>query len=114
MDSKKTAKVESKLKEIISECLYNQTMEIQSNFGLITVNYIKLASDLSYIDVYVSSLKNKELLCKNLAKYAQEVKVEINNRMPLRKTPIVRFRYDETMEISTDLINKINNLEINE
>jgi len=34
--------------------------------------------------------------------------------MPLRKTPIIRFRYDSTMEIETILLNKINNLDYGE
>jgi ribosome-binding factor A len=58
-------------------------------------------------------LKNQDKLCKTLANYAQDIKEEINKNITLRKMPIVRFRYDETMEKSADLINKINDLEIN-
>jgi ribosome-binding factor A len=56
-------------------------------------------------------LKNSDRLCKTLANYAQDIKEEINKNITLRKTPIVRFRYDESIEKSTNLINKINELE---
>lgn len=105
-------KFDSLLKSIISNRLYIETMEIQENYWIITVNNVSLASDMSYIDVYVSSLKGKDTLCKTLAKYAQVLKEEINKNIILRKTPIIRFRYDDTMEKSTILINKINDLDI--
>jgi len=67
---------------------------------------------MSYIDIYVSSIKNGELLCKTLANFAQIIKENINKKITLRKTPIVRFRYTTEMETFTNLLNKINSLEI--
>jgi ribosome-binding factor A len=65
---------------------------------------------MSYLDVFVSSIKNNEVLCKKLAKYAQKVKEDINKKITLRKTPIIRFRYNNEMEFSSDLISKIGDL----
>jgi len=67
---------------------------------------------MSYLDVFVSSIKNSDILCKTLANYAQEVKEAINKKITLRKTPIVRFRYNDEMEFSAQLISKIDKLEI--
>lgn len=112
MNKDRKIKIESKLKEIIWSKMYELTMEIQQDFWLITLNELILAPDMSYIDVFVSSLKQKDILCKTLAKYAQELKHHINNTMPLRKTPIIRFRYDDSMEHSNSIISKINDLNI--
>lgn len=67
---------------------------------------------MSYLDIFVSSLKNQETLCKTLATYAQDIKHTINTKITLRKTPIVRFRYTDEMEFTTNLVDKINSLEI--
>lgn len=111
MKQDRLKKMNSMLKEIVGSCLIEQTLEIQSEFWLITVNDVELASDMSYLDVFVSSLKNSDKLCKTLANYAQDIKEAINKNITLRKTPIVRFRYSSEMEFSTQLITKINSLE---
>jgi len=110
MDKKRKSQHESQLKEIIWATLLEETADIQSDFGLITINCVKLAPDLSYLDIFVSSLKNGEMLCKTLAWYAQICKEAINKKLPLRKTPIIRFRYDDTMETTHKMIQNINSL----
>jgi len=114
MKQNRLKRMNSMLKEIVWTSILQNTLEIRSDFWLITVNSVKLSSDMSYLDVFVSSIKNKELLCKTLANYAQIIKEDINKKITLRKTPIVRFRYDNEMEFSTDLISKINALETKE
>lgn len=112
MNQDKLKKMNALLRNIVSTSLYEHTFEIQSNFGIITVMSVNLAPDMSYLDIYVSSMKNNELLCKSLAKYAQKIKEDINTKIILRKTPIIRFRYNDEMEFATQLISKINHLEI--
>lgn len=112
MNQDRLKKMNSILKEIVGKCLIEQTLEIQSEFWFITVNDVELASDMSYLDIFVSSLKNSDKLCKTLASYAQTIKEAINKDITLRKTPIVRFRYRNEMEFSTHLIAKINSLDI--
>ncbi|MBW7954260.1 ribosome-binding factor A [Candidatus Gracilibacteria bacterium] len=102
----------SELKEIVGNCLLNHTIEMQKEFGLITVNEVNLATDLSYLDIFVSSITNQDKLCKELALYAQEIKVSINKNIVLRKMPIIRFRYRDEMEFTTNLLKKINSLEL--
>jgi len=110
MDKKRKSQHESQLKEIIWATLLEETAELQAEFWLITINSVKLAGDLSYLDVFVSSLKNQDILCKTLAGYAQLCKEAINRKMPMRKTPIIRFRYDDTMEFTHKLIQDITSL----
>lgn len=110
METKKLKKLEKSIQKIISSTLNPITYELINDFWLITINNIKLSPDLSYVDVYVSSFKNKEILCKKLKNYAFFLKKSINENLTLRKTPIIRFRYDETLEKTFNLIKKINNL----
>jgi ribosome-binding factor A len=112
MNEERTKKMQAWLKWIITGFLLEKSLEIQSDFWLINVNEIKISNDLSYLDIFVSSLKNQDKLCKSLAWFAQDIKEEINRNITLRKTPIIRFRYDDSIENSTSLISKINKLEI--
>jgi ribosome-binding factor A len=100
------------LKDIVSYTIFNKMEERQSEFWLITVNRIELSVDARYADIFVSSIKNKKILCKALAKHAQDVKVDINKNLKLRVMPIIRFRYDDVLEQSVDLLKKINSLNI--
>lgn len=111
MKQDRLKKMNSMLKKIVWTSILENTLEIQSDFWLITVNSVKLSTDMSYLDVFVSSIKNKEILCKTLAKNAQTIKEDINKKITLRKTPIIRFRYNNEMEFSTELISKINALQ---
>lgn len=113
MNQERTKRMESKLKEIITSKLFELTAEIQSDFWIINVNWVKISPDMSYLDVLVSSIKSQDTLCKALAVYAQELKQEINKNITLRKTPIIRFRYDNSNETTIDLLSKIEALKIN-
>jgi len=112
MKTEKQNKLNAQINEVLSQRLFELVMEIQSDFGLITVNSSILSADLSYIDVYVSCFKNQDTLCKTLANYAQELKEELKRKIVLRKMPIIRFRYDDSMETENKLISQINNLHI--
>lgn len=110
MDTKKLKKLEKSIQKIISTTINPITYELINDFWLITINKIKLSPDLSYIDIFVSSLKNKEILCKKLKNYTFLLKQTLNKNIILRKMPIIRFRYDETLEKTFQLTQKINNL----
>jgi ribosome-binding factor A len=112
MKQERQNKMDSKIQEILSQKIFELTMEIQQDYGLITVNSTRLAPDMSYIDVFVSSIKNQEILCKTLATYAQELKESLKNKIVLRKMPIIRFRYDKSMETENKMLAQINALDI--
>lgn len=103
--------MESMIWSLASEFLLLEVKEIEEDFWLINVTWVKLSSDLSYLDIFVSAIKNKENLTKALAKYDYIIVKKINERVQIRKTPRIRFRYDEKWEISqwiTSLINSLN------
>lgn len=103
--------MESMIWSLASEFLLFEAKEIEEDFGFISVTWVKLASDMWYLDIFVSAIKNKESLTKALAKYDYIIVKKINERVQLRKSPRIRFRYDERWEISqwiTSLINSLN------
>lgn len=108
MDFLKHKKLNSILKEIVSRSILEHIDE--SDFGLVTINQVNISTDLSYLDVYVSSLKNSDTLCKTLAKSAYLVKRDISREISLRKMPIVRFRYDDQMRQTTKILDTIKDL----
>lgn len=105
-------KMQSMIGDLARQFLIEASMEIASEFGLITVTNIKLASDMSYLDIYVSSMKNKETLCKALSQFDYAMIKRMNAIVQLRKTPRIRFRYDEEGEISQNITSLINSLDI--
>ena len=71
--------------------------------GMVSVNEVKVSRDLSYADVYVSSLEAKsadqrELLVDVLNKAAGFFRSELAKRHRMRTTPKPRFHYDELVE----------------
>lgn len=110
MNSERIKKMESVVLEIIADNFLEQIKEIESDFGLINITKVKISPDLSYLDISVSSLTNKENLTKTLATHAHQLQRIINKKLSIRKLPRIRFRYDESWEITQNVTNTINNL----
>jgi len=110
MQQERLKKLEWVISELASEFIFESLSDDENIFGIITITKVKIASDLSYLDIYVSCFKNTELLTKTLAKHAYEIQKNINNKIKLMKTPRVRFRYDGSGEIAYDIEEKIKNL----
>lgn len=110
MNKERLKKLESIAWNLVSQFLLNEIREIEEDFWLINISGVKISSDLSYLDIFVSSFKNWELLTKTLAKYAPEITKQLHKALSIRKLPRIRFRYDESWEISSDIIETINNL----
>ncbi len=112
MDLDKKKKLETTSRKLISNFVIEKIKDNDRIFWLINVNWVKISSDLSYLDVFVSSFENTELLTKTLAKYARDMENIILKNLEMRKVPRVRFRYDEKWEIGQKVIAEINKLEI--
>ena len=111
MNKDKQKKLESIAHKVISSYFAEYLKEIESDFWLINIVKIKISSDLSYLDIFVSSFKNSDILCKTLANYAQDITKALNKEIKIYKMPKVRFRYDNSWEISQNIIQTINNLQ---
>ncbi|MAT84362.1 MAG: ribosome-binding factor A [Gammaproteobacteria bacterium] len=71
--------------------------------GLVNVNEVKVSRDLSYADVYVSSLdadtaESRQTLIEVLNGAAGFFRSELAKRHRMRTTPRLRIHYDELME----------------
>lgn len=71
--------------------------------GFVSVNDVRVSKDLSYADVYVSSLdtteaSEKENLVLVLNKAAGFFRSELAKRHSMRTTPKPRFHYDEVVD----------------
>lgn len=71
--------------------------------GMVSVNDVRVSKDLSYADVYVSSLdtpetSEKENLVLVLNKAAGFFRSELAKRHSMRTTPKPRFHYDEAID----------------
>lgn len=98
-------------KKLIGEYFIQDLQELSWDFWIITVLEAKISQDLSYLDVYVSSLQNCELLTKTLAEHAHKIQHMLGRKIDFIKVPKVRFRYDETWESSFDIYQTIQNLD---
>ena len=108
MNGEKLKKLESISQKIVSEFFIEELREL--DFWLISIAWVQISSDLSYLDIFVSSFNNKKTLTKTLAKYAPEMNRKLHKKLSIRKMPKIRFRYDESWEISSEILWTINNL----
>lgn len=109
MNKERIKKLERVCLELSRSYIFEQTKE-ETDFWIITIINVKISSDLSYIDIFISSLKKKDLLTKKLALLAKDIQRLLWKKLEIRKIPKVRFRYDDKWEVwqeITDLINEI-------
>lgn len=113
MKEERLKKLEGIIQELVSRFIFEEIEDSEQIFWVITITRVKVSTDLSYLDVFVSSFYEKELLAKTLAKHAHWVQKKISQSMDLRKIPRIRFRYDEEGKNSSEIISQINNLSKN-
>ena len=71
--------------------------------GMVSVNEVKVSKDLSYADVYVSSLsaetaEERQALIEVLNRASGYLRSELAKRHRMRTTPKPRFHYDALVE----------------
>ncbi len=109
MNKERIKKLEWVALELVSSYVFNSLEDSEQIFWIITILWVKISSDLSYLDIYVSSLKNWNTLTKTLAKHNHEIQSRLNKKIGIRKLPKIRFRYDDSWEVwqkITDTIKK--------
>ncbi len=108
MNTQRIKKLERVSRELVTNYIFEWLEDSEKTFWIITVTWVKISSDLSYLDIYVSSLKNQEILTKTLAKHNNEVQARFNKAMDIRKLPRIRYRYDDSWEKWQNVCNIIN------
>jgi len=112
MNKERIKKLESLAQELITGFIFEELEDSEKDFWLITVTGTKISSDLSYLDIFVSSIKNSDTLTKTLAKHNHGIQKKFNKSVPIRKLPRIRFRYDDRWAIWEEVCNTINSLNI--
>lgn len=97
MKQERIQRAQSISRKLISEYFSEHLdEEIIDKHGIITITQIIISSELSYIDVYTSALKNEDMLTKSLKDYAWEIQKLLWKKIDFIKVPKVRFRYDDS------------------
>ena len=103
MKQERRKRAESISKKLLSEYLISDFRELSTTFGIITITNVSISSDLSYLDIFVSSLRSPDTLTKELAEHAHEIQRLLGKKIDFIKVPKIRFRYDETGKKSFDI-----------
>lgn len=111
MKQERRKKAEAISKKLISWYFAQELPELSDMYGIVTVTGVDISSDLSYIDVYVSALRDKETLPKTLSESAHKIHRLLAKNIDLVKVPKVRFRYDDGGEILWDISEIITSLD---
>ncbi|MCP4523377.1 MAG: ribosome-binding factor A [Candidatus Gracilibacteria bacterium] len=112
MNNERIKKLESVAHTLVTNFIFEEMAEESTKFGIITVTGVRISSDISYLDVYVSSLLESEGLTKALASHCSQIQRKFNKSVPIRKLPRIRFRYDETGAVGEDVCRAINDLDL--
>lgn len=84
-----------------------------NQYGMITLTYVDLSSDLRHATVYFTVLNNKdpiEKLVTEINSEAGHFRHEISRMLTSRVVPSLRFKYDESIERAqhlTDIIDSV-------
>lgn len=109
MEKQRLNKLENISKEIITNLIFEELSDEDNKFWIISVSKVVISPDLSYLDVWVSSIENWELLPKTLAKL-KAIPWKYYKKVWIRKLPKIRYRYDREGEIGQNICVKINSV----
>jgi ribosome-binding factor A len=102
-------RVNEDIKRELSEIIRN--LKDPRITGLVSILNVEVSQDLSYAKVYVSDVGGdpKEAV-KGLKSAAGYARRELSTRLTIRKTPELKFIYDESIEHSAKIAKIINEI----
>lgn len=103
MNQDRIKKMESTAQKLLSEIIFEEIEDVEKIFWIITILWVKISPDLSYLDVFISSFKEKKILPKTLAKHGYNIQHKMNKKFDIVKIPKIRFRYDDSGENYTSI-----------
>lgn len=110
MNKERLKKLEITSHKILSDIIFEETSDLEIDFWIITITDIVISPDLSYLDVWVSSFKNEDILAKTLAKKNYIIQGKYNRSINIRKLPKIRYRYDKKWKIGQEICETINQI----
>jgi len=114
-DYSRTQRLGEQIKRDLAQMLQFQVKD--PRLGLVTLNAVKVASDLGYADIYFTVMKpgmveadadtiqETEKVLNDMAGF---LRTELSQTMKTRITPLPRFHYDVSLERGHKLTNLIN------
>ncbi len=107
MPSHKIDKISSDMARVISEILFTEARD--ELLKTITITGCKVSRDLGYAKVYFTSLSDlsKEKLEKEVNEAAPFIRGLVAEKLDLRHTPILEFKYDDSIEYANRIENII-------
>ncbi|HEY8444515.1 MAG TPA: 30S ribosome-binding factor RbfA [Bacilli bacterium] len=110
----KKERLEKTIEKEISRIIVNEIKDDRLKFVTITKAYLN--DDLSIATVYYSVLGNPNQI-ENTKELLQEakgfIKTLLSKRLEIRKTPELRFKYDESFEYGNRIENILKEIEKN-
>ncbi|MGB9766341.1 MAG: 30S ribosome-binding factor RbfA [Sulfurihydrogenibium sp.] len=85
-------KVNTMLKKEISDIISQEYEVSKENF--ITVSVVDTKADLSQADVYISALKDEDLIIDALNRESGHIRYILGKRIRIKKTPKLIFKKD--------------------
>lgn len=95
-------RLESVIQDQISKII---TKELEFNNALVTITEVKISQDLRFADILFSvipSTKKKDVL-KILEKSAGDIQYRLMKKIPIRKLPYIKFKYDTGPEKASNV-----------
>ncbi|MFT5593032.1 MAG: ribosome-binding factor A [Oceanicoccus sp.] len=114
-DYSRTQRLGEQIKRDLAQMLQFQVKD--PRLGLVTLNAVKVASDLGYADIYFTvmkpgmveadadSIKETEKVLNDMSGF---LRTELSQIMKTRVTPLPRFHYDVSVDRGHKLTNLIN------
>lgn len=104
MNTQRLNKIAEAIRQEISEIIQNEIKD--PRIGFVTITRVKVTSDLGFADIYFSVLEgagNKKATQIGLRSAAGFLRKEIGQRLRMRFTPQIRFKFDNSIECSAHI-----------
>jgi len=110
----RTKKLEIDIKREISFIINNLVKD--PRIGFVTITDTILSADHKYLDIYISVLNDQagiQQSMEGLKKSSGFIKRKLNDRVELRNVPVLRFKYDESIDKGMRISEILDNLKQN-
>ena len=107
-------KVESLLKKSIAEIISRKVGDYR--LGFVSITRVKVSKDLRTATVYYSQLgsaEEREKTYRGLVSASKYIQSQLHSKIRLRVLPILSFKFDDSIEKGSQVVNKINQLRKN-
>ncbi len=99
MSNKRVNRISEQIKKEVGDILNTKLKD--PRIGFVTVTDVEVTNDLQQATIFISILgeeEEKESTLVGLTKASGFIRSEIGKRVQLRKTPEIKFSYDESLE----------------